>query len=175
MELIGLSVGENDRRILTLQSNDINLNRLATLALKYLQLYIAQDLTFGSPLEIQEYDFEHLSHIKMLEEEDGKQNFALSLSGNGVSLLKLANPFIRQAYTEINEEVKSAVCELLNCIGGLFVSELSDKDMEFDVTVPEFFCNKKLISNNAIYCIPMQIDGQEIDMLVTQNADVKFS
>jgi|GEM_PF-6976257 len=175
MELVGLSVGENDRRILALPSHDVNLNRLAVLALKYLQLYIAKDLTFSPPLEIEEYRYEYLGHIKMIEENEGEQNFTLSLSGKGISLLKLANPFVRQAYTEVNKEAKSAVCELLNCIAGLFVSELSDKGIEFDVTVPSFFgeenVKSEFKSNGAIYCVPILIDEQRIDLLVTQNAN----
>ena len=94
-------------------------------------------------------------------------NILFGFAGKGNNLLTIANPFAKEEFTGIDEDSFDSVCEFINCINGLFASQLSEEDVDIDLLPPISYVGQKLVSNGTIYIVPIVIDGKEIDLLLS--------
>jgi CheY-specific phosphatase CheX len=83
----------------------------------------------------------------------------MTASGNG--LLGIANYFTDDVYDEVNEDALDSVGEFINCINGLFATNLSYSDVSVDMNFPEYSLEGPLISNAKMYVIPMHANGYD--------------
>ena len=76
----------------------------------------------------------------------------ISAPGNG--LLAIANYFTGDTYEAVNEDALDNVGEFINCINGLFATNLSYDDVSVDMNAPEYALDGPFISNEKLYVIP---------------------
>jgi CheY-specific phosphatase CheX len=74
-------------------------------------------------------------------------------------LLGIANYFTGDVYDEVNEDALDSVGEFINCMNGLFATNLSYNDVSVDMNSPEYSLEGPLISNAKMYVIPMYANG----------------
>jgi CheY-specific phosphatase CheX len=76
-------------------------------------------------------------------------------------LLGIANYFTGETYEEVNEDALDNVSEFINCLNGLFATNLSYEDISVDMNSPEYSLEGPLISNSKVYVIPMHANGYD--------------
>lgn len=81
----------------------------------------------------------------------------ISAPGNG--LLAIANYFTGDTYEAVNEDALDNVGEFINCINGLFATNLSYDDVSVDMNAPEYALDGPFISNEKLYVIPIHANG----------------
>ena len=152
--------------------------------LKAIHSFVSPKKLIIKPVRVtRKYAFENLAYLE-IEEPLG---LSVSLSGNGTNLLTIANSFLDFGFTEMDEESFDALCEFLNSICGMYVSEISvQEDIEADLKVPsyykdqmmkarpKYFKNHIMSSGGLIHLMPLVIDNKEIELLVTQNTINEF-
>lgn len=84
----------------------------------------------------------------------------ISAPGNG--LLAIANYFTGDTYEAVNEDALDNVGEFINCINGLFATNLSYDDVSVDMNAPEYALDGPFISNEKLYVIPIYANGCSI-------------
>ena len=99
----------------------------------------------------------------------GEHNILFGFAGKGDSILAIANPFAKETFTVVDEDAFDSICEFINCTNGLFASRLSDKDIDIDLLPPVSYKNQKLIANGNIYIVPVVINGNEVDLLLSMD------
>ena len=146
--------------------------------LRSIYLYVKSEKLMIKPVRIlKKYTFENLAYLEI----EAPLGLSVALAGDGNNLLAIANAFLDFGFTEMNEESFDAVCEFLNSICGMYVSDLSNETgIEADLTVPQYyiaqtlkvkpryFMNQTMRSIGSIYLVPLLIDGKKIDLLVTE-------
>ena len=145
-------------------------NRLVKIILDYITGYISPKTLIKPVNAIREYEFEYMSCQRI----KGGQMFFVGFCGRGDNLLAIANVFSRKEYRQMNDDAGNAVCEFINCVNGLFASELSYEDLDVDLLVPDFLNNQKIIADDSMNLIPLVINNLEIDMIISQNVDIEI-
>jgi CheY-specific phosphatase CheX len=74
-------------------------------------------------------------------------------------LLGIANYFTGDIYEEVTDDALDNVSEFINCINGLYATDLSYEDVSVDMNSPEYSLEGPLISNSKVYVIPMHANG----------------
>lgn len=75
------------------------------------------------------------------------------------NLLAIANHFTGDTYDTVDEDALDNVGEFINCINGLFATNVSYDDVSVDMSSPEFSLEGPFISNEKLYVIPVHANG----------------
>ncbi|MCR5509053.1 MAG: chemotaxis protein CheX [Lachnospiraceae bacterium] len=93
----------------------------------------------------------------------GDFNILLAMSGAEESMMKTAVGFSGEQYIDDFEDALDAICELINCINGLFATEMSKRSIEIDMNAPSYRSGKGVINSEEIINLPVYI----FDKMVT--------
>ena len=83
--------------------------------------------------------------------------FYLSAPDDG--LLAIANYFTGDTYSTVNNDALDNVGEFINCINGLFATNLSYEDVSVDMNSPDYSMEGAFINNDALFVIPLYANG----------------
>ncbi len=89
----------------------------------------------------------------------GDMNFKVYLSGVGNDLLGIANYFTSARYDQLNEDALDNVGEFINCVNGLFATNMSYEDVMIDMSSPEYSMDGLNLNENQLFVIPIHANG----------------
>ena len=90
---------------------------------------------------------------------NGDMNFKLYISGSGDNLLGIANYFTGDKYETVNEDALDNVGEFINCVNGLFATNLSYGDVVVDMSSPDYAIDGLYLKDNPLFVIPIHANG----------------
>ncbi|MCL1827888.1 MAG: chemotaxis protein CheX [Oscillospiraceae bacterium] len=106
----------------------------------------------------QKFDFEHLA----CQELKGEHRIFLGISGSEDSLHAVAGKYAKRELPKmIDAAYEDSLCEFINCINGLYASELSNENIRLEISLPAHGSDKTLVSESSLYCLPVTVDGVE--------------
>lgn len=130
--------------------------------------FIDDEIRLEEAREIPSYNYEHLVTQRM----EGQQNFFTGFAGPENTMAGFAAAFMASfasVYAEgingMDEMAKDALGEFMNCQNGLFLSNLSHKNMELDLFPSEVKANGALKPITNIYLIPCHLSFGKIDFV----------
>lgn len=89
----------------------------------------------------------------------GDMHMKVYISAPDNGLLAIANYFTENSYDTVNEDALDNVGEFINCVNGLFATNLSYDDVSIDMNSPEYSMDGPFISNEKLYVIPIHANG----------------
>ncbi|MBD5451452.1 MAG: chemotaxis protein CheX [Lachnospiraceae bacterium] len=89
----------------------------------------------------------------------GDMRIKVYISAPGDDLLSIANRFSGDPYDTVTEDALDSVGEFINCVIGLFATNMSYDGMSLDMNSPEYSIEGPFISNETLYVIPVHING----------------
>lgn len=89
----------------------------------------------------------------------GDMHMKVYISAPDNDLLAIANYFTGDTYEAVNEDALDNVGEFINCVNGLFATNLSYDNVTIDMSSPEFSMVGPFISNEKLYVIPIHANG----------------
>lgn len=90
---------------------------------------------------------------------NGDMNFKVYISGLGDNLLGIANYFTGDKYDKLNEDALDNVGEFINCVNGLFATNLSYGDVMIDMSSPDYSMDGLFLNENPLFVIPIHANG----------------
>ncbi len=96
----------------------------------------------------------------------GEHIITAAFAGVSDSLLCVADTFAGEEFDAVDMDALDAVGEFINCINGLFASEMSNEGMELDMLPPEFFDRPSELSGEKLCVMPIHIKDKDI-MFIT--------
>ncbi len=150
-----------------IQTDPRHANYYLSVFLKTLFRYTGKIL-IKKPSLVSEYSFSKM----VLQRLRGSQNYLAGLAGEGGGLCLIAGAYSGRTVDEWDEYAADCISELINCINGMFASEMSNENLYLEIDVPCTLADKKLTSNSPMICMPLKIAGQEIDFVFSVNADI---
>lgn len=115
---------------------------------------------------------------KILKEEViGYQKFhgdvsaVVAISGRYDDVRKMAIAYTKEEFIETKEDALDAVCELINCINGLYATEQSQSDVKIELEPPDFSVNFAQAKSEEMIVLPVYIRGGEIKYLIAVSKD----
>ncbi len=97
----------------------------------------------------------------------GDQNAFVGIAGKYEDVQKMAKAYTMEDFIETKEDALDAVCELINCINGLYATAQSHKEIRIDLDPPNFMVTYTEVKSDEIVVLPVYICGGHIKYLIT--------
>ncbi len=150
--------------IFVYEQNDF-VNELCGVMVRTVSRLVDYHVFIDKPYLVKDYPYELLCTQELV----GQHNFLTSLSGSSEALVKAAYGFAGEQFIDTTEDALDALCELINCVNGLFATELSSRDVMVDMEAPHYYEKSGTLKADEILCLPMMIFGKKINVLITFN------
>ncbi len=102
----------------------------------------------------------------------GDQQAVVAISGKYEDVRKMAIAYTKEEFIETREDALDAVCELINCINGLYASEQSRNDSKIELEPPNFSVNFAQASSDEMIVMPVYISGGEVKYIIAVSKDI---
>lgn len=89
----------------------------------------------------------------------GDMHVKVYISAPADGLLAIANYFTDDTYKTVTEDALDSVGEFINCVNGLFATNMSYDNISLDMNSPEYSMEGPFISNEMLYVLPMHANG----------------
>ncbi len=106
------------------------------------------------------------NHISM-QELFGDHTILNSISGDSEAMQQAAIGFAGAEYINTEEDSLDALCELINCVNGMFATRMSQEDVDLDMKVPEFHFESGTLSSQSLLCIPVVVFDHELTIALS--------
>lgn len=104
-----------------------------------------------------------------LQELFGEHSILTAFCGNLDTLKATAIGFAGTEYINEDEDCLDALCELINCINGMFATKLSQEDIDLDMRVPEYHLEPGVLKADSLLCVPVVVFDKELTVILTLN------
>lgn len=102
----------------------------------------------------------------------GKEIFTIIVTGKYESVKKAAIAYTREEIIETREDALDALCELINCIDGMYCSSHSTEDELIDIDPPGYSIGFTTVAAGSMVIMPIYLCGGELDIIITQDDKV---
>lgn len=141
------------------------------LALRNVIRFIHNQPLLGQLKKTSVFSFGNLAY----QEVTGEHRLWLGFASSGDELLEIACPFAKEEFTELDEDALDAVCEFVNCINGLFSTELSHRDITVDMQPPLLARNQTLSSAADFFVLPLKLNGRQTYLVAAVDAHIEIN
>ncbi len=104
----------------------------------------------------------------------GDQNAVVSISGKYEDVKKMAISYTKEEFIDTREDALDAVCELINCINGLYATEQSREEKKIELEPPGFSVAFSEVNCEEMLILPVYICGGEVKYAIAVSKDVTF-
>ena len=108
-----------------------------------------------------------------MQELFGEHAILNAICGEMDDLKTAAIGFAGAEYINQPEDALDALCELINCVNGMFATTKSRENIDLDMKVPEFSTEPGILKGTSLLCIPVIIFDKEITVVFS--IDNEFS
>lgn len=105
---------------------------------------------------------------------EGDHKIVSGFAGSGDSLLSIAVPFAKEEFEKVDLDALDAVGEFINCVNGLFATELSAEGVDIDMVPPEFYENPVVIKGSQFCVFPMTIGDSFVNFVLSVDTDISI-
>lgn len=144
------------------------LRELASVIIRTLVRIVDFHTFINKPSTISEYPYKAICSQVI----GGDHRFLTAFCGDAKnSLTDIAVAFAGADNVETAEDAVDALCELVNCVNGLYASDMSNRDVDIDMDAPFGTLNEGVLKADKILCIPAYVCGKQIDILLTMDQE----
>ena len=97
----------------------------------------------------------------------GTQTAKVAIGGRYEDVQKMAIGYTKEEFIDTEEDALDAVCELINCMNGLYASELSNNGCTIELEPPEFYISYSEAKSDIIDVLPVYICGGEVRLFIS--------
>ncbi len=143
---------------------------LAGLVIRNINRFVTRDFYVEKIQHVDSLKYSYLAGQKVV----GKDTFYLTLAEEteGSAFTMIASNFSGETHDAADGDAFDAVCEFINVNNGLYASELSKKELDFEME-PVFAYKDQTVQGN-FYVLPIYIEGRKINLIITVNSDISF-
>ncbi|MCR5342879.1 MAG: chemotaxis protein CheX [Butyrivibrio sp.] len=102
----------------------------------------------------------------------GDVKATVALIGKNEDLQKLAKSYTKEEFIETEEDALDAMCELINCINGLYATDRSKQGKKIELDPPYFITKFGEISGDDIHVMTVNCCDADIRLVVAVNSEV---
>ena len=164
-----LKSGEVEKAVsIFLDNDDPVYNGMFAMGLKNMYRLVDNHVYVGRAYTARVINDEVLGYQKF----HGDQQAVVAISGKYEDVRKMAIAYTKEEFIETKEDALDAVCELINCINGLYASEQSRNDSKIELEPPNFSVNFAQATSDEMIVMPVYIAGGEIKYIIAVSKDI---
>ena len=143
---------------------------LASLVLRNINRFVTRDFYIGKIEHVGRMDYKCLAGQELI----GEHNVSLAIMGEKQwdAFLKVASACAEENFTRVEEDALDAACEFINCCNGLFVSKMSEKDVELDMEPVYAFEEQEIYGE--VYLVPIYLEGKEMKLVIAVDTEAEL-
>ncbi|MDP4181003.1 MAG: hypothetical protein Q8942_07925 [Bacillota bacterium] len=127
--------------------------------------FIDADFTPKDKIQVSDYKFNWVATQDIL----GEIELYTGIGGKEKAIIGFAGKFANETYTVNDEYTQAAVGEFLNQINGMFLVNMSDNNIELELT-PQVTINEGSLTDlTEAYCIPVEFSFGRIDFIISKS------
>lgn len=96
----------------------------------------------------------------------GDENVVVGIAARPESARAMAISYTSESFIETSEDALDAICELINCINGLYATEASKNGKSLELEPPFFNTSYAEISGNELYIMPVHLTNGEVTYII---------
>ncbi|MDE7476596.1 MAG: chemotaxis protein CheX [Lachnospiraceae bacterium] len=96
----------------------------------------------------------------------GDMHMKIYISAPDDGMLAIANHFTGDTYNTVDEDALDNVGEFINCVNGLYATNLSYDETDIDINSPEYSMDGLFISNEKLYVVPIHANGYSFQTVI---------
>lgn len=108
-----------------------------------------------------------------MQELFGDHNIITAITGPADAMKQAAIGFAGEQYISDEEDALDAICELINCVNGLFATDMSLRNIEVDMKAPYYQAKEGILTADSLLCLPIIVSGKEITLITA--IDTEYS
>jgi len=130
--------------------------------------FVTSHYRIESSEQVQTYTNNHIAYQRTQGDHDGFLGFA----SKDDSILKIANGYAKEIFDNVDEESLDSVCEFINCINGLYATQLSHDNVNVDMLPPGYNADNFTLTADELIVLPLYTCNMRIDLLISINGNV---
>ena len=143
---------------------------LVGLMLRNITRFVSTDFYIDRIIRVKQADYK--SFVTMELKGDADIHIGFLADDNQDGMLLIANRYADEQYTEANEDVYDAVGEFINCISGLFATNICQKRVKVEIFPQHAYENQSAMGD--AYVLPLYIEDKKILFYIAINSEVKI-
>ena len=143
---------------------------LAGLVVRNINRFVSRDFYIGKMKHVKSLSYSALAGQKI----SGNETFYLALADDDKqqAFPLIAGNFSGEAHAETTADIFDAVCEFINVSNGLFASEQSEKDQEFELE-PVFAYQDQSVEGD-FHVLPIYIEGSTVNLVIADKEPISM-
>ncbi|MFI3202049.1 MAG: chemotaxis protein CheX [Eubacteriales bacterium] len=97
----------------------------------------------------------------------GDHSVLCSLHSEPEQMISVAKLFAGDKYINTSEDALDALCELINCVNGMFATDLATENIDLDMDIPHYYSEELTLASESILCLPIKFPNCEITVSIT--------
>ena len=151
-----------------LDSKDEEYISLCSYGIKNLYRLVDTHVAIDDAVTIHDIKDECVSYQKFT----GDISATVAIIGKDADIQRMAKSYTKEEFIETEEDALDAMCELINCINGLYATEKSKQGKKIDLDPPMFLTKFAELSGEEMHAIPVYSCGAQVYFVVAINKDV---
>ncbi len=151
-----------------LDTDDEELVSLFTYGIKNFYRLVDTHMSIGKAYKVKDISDECISYQSFT----GDIRATIAFLGKDADLQLMAKSYTKEEFIETKEDALDAMCELINCIDGLYATEKSKQGKVIELDPPVFITKFATISGEDMHVIPIQSCDGVVYFVVSVNSDV---
>ena len=143
---------------------------LAGLFVRNINRFVTRDFYIEKIKRLKTLDYCYLAGQKIVG--NATIQLALAEETDNQAFTLVASNFSEETHESVSNDTFDAVCEFINVNCGLFASELSKKEVDFDME-PTFAYKDQTVTGD-FYALPIYIEGRKLNLIIAVNTDVSM-
>lgn len=170
-DMATLKSGEVDRMVpIFLKTDNEQLVRMFSMGVKNLYRLVDNHVYIGEASLVKTVNEEVLGYQKFHNDE----NAFVAIAGKYDDVQKMAVAYTKEEFIDTREDALDAVCELINCINGLYATDRSHNGVRVELEPPDFFVNFEEITSEEIMVLPVKLSGVEVKYIISIKGDTNI-
>ncbi|MBQ4485498.1 MAG: chemotaxis protein CheX [Oscillospiraceae bacterium] len=168
-DMAALKTGEVDKAVpLFLDTEDPIYREMFSMGVKNMYRLVDAHVYIGRAYSVRTIKDEVLGYQAF----HGDQQAVVAISGKYDDVRKMAVAYTKEEFIETKEDALDAICELINCINGLYATEKSKQDTHLELDPPNFNVSFAEALSEEMMVLPVYICGGEVKYIIAVSKDI---
>ena len=124
----------------------------------------------GKPYITNKIDFEYLS----MQQLEGDHSILCNIYGTDSDMINTAKLFAGEKYIHTVDDSLDALCELINCINGMYATEQSNVGVLLDMDIPHYYSTPMTLTCDNMICFPIHLNDCTINIAVSFDKEFNY-
>ena len=143
---------------------------LAGLFIRNINRFVTRDFYIERIQRLKAFDYCYLAGQNIIG--SATIQLALAEETDNQAFTLVASNFSEEMHEDVSNDTFDAVCEFINVNSGLFASELSKNEVDFDMEPTFAYKDQSVIGD--FYALPIHIEGHKLHLIIAVNSDVSM-